>query len=339
MTPTLDVFLLLTPIFILAIVALLGFVGCDVVLGFDPVEAAVSNLQAIPGNSQVALTWDPFTDHNGHPATAYHVVHTQPGSSAITDIDTGSTSTSFVDTGVTNGITYTYYVYGVAPAGNSGDSNHVDVTPNAAISFVGQPATAAQAGNPPIMVSMNTTAGNLLIAAVSYGGPATGTVSVSDSLGHNFTLVGSGPWFRQSQLFFLPNIPGGNVTITATAAGGATGPCSMCVSEYAGADLTSAALYGFNTKASPGTGTPGAEPIQGLNLTLAQAGDVAFVVVLATQPTSLSAGSAFTVHNSPTTSLLIEDSLNSIVTTDTVATLNGGAAFVPWVALTVGIKA
>lgn len=339
MTPALDVFLLLTPVFVLAIVALLGFVGCDILLGFAPVEAAISNLQAVPGNSQVALTWDPFTDHNGNPATAYHVVHTQPGSSAITDIDTGSITTNFVDTGVTNGITYTYYVYGVAPGGRSGDSAHLDVTPNAAISFV-QMQAASSPGNPPISVTLNnTTAGNLLIAAVSYGGPAAGSVSVSANLTTPFTLAGIGPWFRQSRIFFLPQSPGGNVTITATGAGGATGPCSMCVSEYAGADLTLAAVYGFNTNFSPGTGTPGTEPIQGLNLSLGQAGDVAYVVVFAAQPTSLSAGGAFTVHASPTTSLLVEDSLNSIVTSDTVATLNGGASFVPWVALTVGIKA
>src|SRR5262249_44232275 len=292
-----------------------------------------------PGNSQVALTWDPWQDHDGHPATEYHVVHTQPGSSATTDINTGSINTNFVDTGVINGITYTYHVYGIAPSGRSGDSVFLDVTPNAAISFVQMQANSS-AGNPPISVTLNNTvSGNLLIAAVSYGGPAAGSVDVSDNLGTAFNLIGNGPWFRQSRLFFLPNIPGGNVIITATPAGGATGPCGICVSEYAGADLTTAAVYGFNTKASPGSGTPGAEPVQGLVLNLAQAGDVSYVVVFATQATSLSAGTGFVVRPSPTTSLLVEDSLTSIAATDVIATLNGGASFVPWVALAVGIKA
>jgi hypothetical protein len=339
MTPTLDVFLLLTPLLVLAIVALLGFVGCDILIGFAAVEAQVTNLQAVPGNSQVALTWDPWQDHEGHPATEYHVVHTLPNSNALVDINTGSTATSFVDTAVMNGTAYTYHVYAIGPSGRSGDSVYLDVTPNAAISFVGQPAAAAQAGNPPISVSLNTTAGNLLIAAVSYGGPASASVTVSDNLGNAFTLVGIGPWFRQSRIFFLANIPGGNVTITATGTGGATGPCSICVSEYTGADLTAAAVYGFSTKASPGTGTAGPEPIQGVILNLVQPGDLAYVVVFATQPTSLTTGVPFTVRPSPTTSLLIEDSPASIAATDTVATLNGGANFVPWVALAVGIKA
>jgi|KBSMisStaDraftv2_1062788.scaffolds.fasta_scaffold52406_2 hypothetical protein len=332
-----DLFLLLTPLFLAAIVALLGFVGCDVVLGIAAVQGPVTNLQAIPGNSQVTLSWDKYKDLDGNDATDYHVVRST-GGGALFDQDTASTALTFVDTGLANGTTYTYYVYALSSDGQSGASNSVNATPNAAISFV-QMQPASQATNPPISVALsNTGAGNLLIAAVSYGGPAAGSVSVSDNLGNAFALVGSGPWFRQSRIFFLPNIPGGNVTITATAAGGASGPCSLCVSEYTGADLTSAALYGFSTKASPGTGTPGVEPIQGLVLSLAQAGDVAYVVVFATQPTSLSAGSAFAAHNSPTTSLLVEDSLISIAATDTVATLNGGAAFVPWVALTVGIK-
>jgi hypothetical protein len=329
-----DSFLFLTPVLVFAIVALLGFVGCDVVFGLQPLPDPVSGLQAVAGNSQVTLTWDAF---NG--ATDYHVVRS-PGGGTSTDIDTMSSANTYVDTGLTNGTTYTYYVYAISSNGTSGNSNSVNATPNAAISFVQMQANSQPTITPPISVTLpNTAPGNLLIAAVSYAGPAAGSVSVSDNLGNAFTLIGSGPWVRQSRMLYLPNIPGGTVTIAATGAGGATGPCSMCVSEYAGADLTAAAVYAFGTKASPATGTPGVEPIQGLIVPLAQAGDVAYVVVLAATATTLSPGTGFTEHPSATTSVLAEDGLKSIVATDVVATLNGGTNFVPWVALAVGIKA
>ena len=114
----------------------------------------------------------------------------------------------------------------------------------------------------------------------------------------------------------------------------------MCVSEYAGADLTSAALYGFIPKASLSTGTAGVEPIKGLTVSLAQPGDMSYVVVFATQPTILAAGAGLVAHPSPDASLLVEDSTNSITAADIVATLDStGGGFVPWVALAVGIKA
>src|SRR5262249_7026666 len=114
-----DSFLLLTPFLLLAVVALLGFVGCDRVFGLTYFQPDVENLQAVPGNSQVTLTWDPYRDGDDQPATDYHVVRSS-GGGPKTDIDTISTNTTFVDTGLMNGTTYTYYVYGVSSDGNSG---------------------------------------------------------------------------------------------------------------------------------------------------------------------------------------------------------------------------
>ena len=335
-----DSFLLFTPLLVLAIVALLGFVGCDILLGFSPVEAQIANLQAVPGNSQVALTWDPFKDHDGHAATEYHVVHTLPNSAAVVDINTGSTNTSFVDTGLTNGTTYTYHVYGIAPSGRSADSESIDVTPNTAINFVQMQPNSSN-GNPPISVTLNnTTAGNLLIAAVSFGGN-NASVAVSDVTNNKAFLQVDGvvTGLRSAQLFYLPSIPGGNVTITATNMSGAVGPCSICVSEYSGADLTSNAVYGFFPKFSPATGTPGVESISGLPVSLAQTGDVVYVVIFAFGTASFTPGTAFTQRPPLETYLLVEDSQTSIAATDVIATLNGGSNFVAWVALAVGIKA
>lgn len=61
-----DWYLLLTPILMLGVVALLGFVGCDVVFGLDEVRPvpplpAPANFQAIAGNGKVNLSWDAYT--------------------------------------------------------------------------------------------------------------------------------------------------------------------------------------------------------------------------------------------------------------------------------------
>jgi hypothetical protein len=329
-----DSFLLLTPLLVGAIVALLGFIGCDKLFGLEHIDShpSVTGLTAAGGNMQVSLSWDALDG-----ATDYHVIR-QQGSSSV-DIDTMSTATAYVDTMLPNNTAFTYQVYANTTGEDSQKSTPVSVTTSAAIQFV-QPAAQSQAVNPPISVTLNNTAqGNCLIAAVSYGGPAAGSVNVSDNHGNVFNFVGSGPWLRQSRLFFLPNIPGGNVTITATGAGGATGPCNMCVCEYSGVDLTSGALYSFSTKASPNTGTAGLETLKGVTVNLAQSGDGAYLVVFSASPTALTPAGGFNVHATSETSILIEDSFSSIAATQTVATDDTtGGSFVPWVILAVGVK-
>lgn len=330
-----DSFLLLTPFLVAAIVALLGFIGCDRVLGFDPITVIpqVTGLTAVGGNMQVTLMWDPLQN-----ATDYHVIRTQ-GATSI-DIDTMSTATTYVDTGLMNNMTYTYVVYANTTTQDSRQSDPATTMTIAAVQFVQANAAPPHPGGPPISVTLNnTTPGNCLIAAVSYGGPATSTVTVSDNLGNAFNLVGSGPWFRQSRPFFLPNIPGGNVTVTATGAGGATGPCSMCVSEYSGVDLTNMALYNFNTKASLSAGSPGLETIKGASVTLTQPGDMVYIVVFASAPTALTPAAGFTPHATLDTSLLIVDTFSSLAATQTIATDDTtGGSFTPWVILAVGVK-
>lgn len=331
-----DSFLIFTPILILGVVALFAFLGCNLVFGIQETIEAIEVNQIVPtqgpasGGTSVQIFGSNMTGvdkvtFGGIDAASFSVV-SDGEIDAVTPQVSGTQSAQVVVTRST---------------GPEAESSTNDVFFNyLAIGFV-QTASAAQAGNPPISVTLNNTAqGNLLIAAVSYGGPPAGSVTVSDNLGNTFTLGGSGPWFRQSRIFYLPNIPGGNVTLTATGAGGATGPCSMCVSEYSGADPTPAAVYGFSTKASPGTGTAGIEPIQGIAVTLSSGSDVAYVVVFAAQPAQLNANAGFNPHPSTTASLLVEDSTASFAGTQIVATIDStGGSFVPWVALAVGIKA
>src|SRR5690348_10942665 len=66
------------------------------------VPAAPTNLNAVAGNAQIALTW---TASSG--ATSYSVYYgTLPGQEGVTPIATGLTGTSYNWTGLINGIKY-----------------------------------------------------------------------------------------------------------------------------------------------------------------------------------------------------------------------------------------
>lgn len=329
-----DAFVLLTPILVLAILALFAFIGCDAVLHFEPVHVPSPTVTTVTpsfgpsaGGTPVKIFGSNLSGvdsvtFGGADATNISVV-----SDSEVDVTTPPHAPGQVDVVVTN-----------TPNSTSGTGSGL-YTYNA-IGFV-QTQSAALPGNPPISVTLNNTSqGNLLLAAVSYGGPATGSVDVKDNLGTAFTLFGKGPWFRQSRFFYLPDIPGGTVTIQAAPVAGATGPCAICVSEYSGADTSSPPIYGFSTNFSPAAGTAGLEVIKGIALTPAQPGDIGYIVVFASQNTTLVPGQGLTPHPSAVTSVLVEDTAAAVTAAQTVATDDTtGGSFVPWVVLAVVIKA
>ena len=327
-----DWFVLLTPLLLLGVVMVLGFVGCDRLLGLVPLQpinvvinALMPDTGPTVGGTPVRILGSDFSTitsvtFGGVDATDISVLN-------VSEVDVVSPPNVagpvdvvvHQDTYQSNPLTFTY----------------------AAIGFV-QLAAIEQAAikTPPLAVTMNNTAaGNLLIAAVSFAGPDGGSVTVADNLGNSFMLAGNGPWFRQSSILYLPNISGGTVTITVTGAGGASGPCSLCVSEYSGADTTSAAVYGFGSN-HVSTGTPGIEAIQGIAVTPASSGDLAYAIVFTTQDTALMPGAGLTQRATPVSSMLVEDATSAITPGQTIATDDStGGSFVPWVALGIAIKA
>lgn len=108
-----DTYLLLTPFLMLIVVGLVGFVGCDVVFGLDPVDDQVDpprNLTAVPGTNKIDLKWDPpvkgdpitYTVKRGRMTRAYTLLSDPP-------ID--ASTTSFTDTRmIEDGMTYFYAV-------------------------------------------------------------------------------------------------------------------------------------------------------------------------------------------------------------------------------------
>jgi hypothetical protein len=100
------------------------------------VPSGPANLLATPGNGTVTLTWTPST--SGAP-TSYSVFRgTKSDGEAVTPVGTVSgTSTSFTDTGLTNGTRYFYNVAANNAVGVSPDSNEVGTTPSAGGTTVG----------------------------------------------------------------------------------------------------------------------------------------------------------------------------------------------------------
>lgn len=89
--------------------------------------AAPVGLTATAGTAQVSLSW---TASSG--AASYNVYRsTTAGGEGTTAIATGITSTTYVNTGLTNGTTYFYKVAAVNASGTSSQSNEASATPAA----------------------------------------------------------------------------------------------------------------------------------------------------------------------------------------------------------------
>jgi hypothetical protein len=128
------------------------------------VPSGPANLAATPGNGTAQLSWT--ASSSGAP-TSYSVFRgTKADGEAVTPVGTVSgTSTSFTDTGLTNGTKYFYAVAANNSVGISPDSNEVTVTPSTGGTTsgdlaIGKPTTASSqenAGTP----AANATDGSL----------------------------------------------------------------------------------------------------------------------------------------------------------------------------------
>jgi fibronectin type 3 domain-containing protein len=131
--------------------------------------AAPTNLVASAGNAQVALSW---TGSSG--ATSYNV-YRGTASGAETLLQTGITTTSFTNSGLSNGTTYYYEVTAVDAGGESGRSNQVSATPQ-----VPPPAAptnlVASAGNAQVALSWAASSG--ATSYTIYRGTASGGESL-----------------------------------------------------------------------------------------------------------------------------------------------------------------
>jgi len=140
-TSMIDSFVLLAPIYLLGVIALVGFVGCQVIWGVDEynpgeepepnsdsVPAAPTNLVALAGDAEVQLTWDV-----GPGVTEYHVLRAEMSGSVSSDYpDQSIVQVDWIpwtDKDLVNGTTYFYRVTAVNNVGESDLSNEASATP------------------------------------------------------------------------------------------------------------------------------------------------------------------------------------------------------------------
>lgn len=100
-----------------------NYVSSDLVQIFAPTPSQPINLIAVPGNTQISLSWDRVES-----ATGYNIKRSLTSGGPYETIGT-TADTSFIDTTVTNGTTYYYVVTAVSSGGESQNSNEASATP------------------------------------------------------------------------------------------------------------------------------------------------------------------------------------------------------------------
>ncbi|MEF8874653.1 MAG: PQQ-binding-like beta-propeller repeat protein [Candidatus Thermoplasmatota archaeon] len=92
--------------------------------------SAPQNLQSTGGDEQIELTWDPPSDDGGSNVTEYKIYRgTTSGILTLHD-SVGRNTTTYIDTGLTNGVTFYYQVSAVNSAGEGDKSAEVSATPS-----------------------------------------------------------------------------------------------------------------------------------------------------------------------------------------------------------------
>ncbi len=141
-----DTYLILTPVLMLIVVGLVGFVGCDQVFGLHRVEYPPQNLTATPGTNRVDLSWDP--PKKGNPVSYKVSRGTSHNNYTLISDPIDASMTSFADTRmVINGTTYFYAVSAtLSPGGETSNSDEISVV--AGLQGIAPLLTATATGNP-----------------------------------------------------------------------------------------------------------------------------------------------------------------------------------------------
>ena len=118
--------------------SLSGGVHTNVAPSTATAPAAPTSLAATNGDTQSVLTWTAPTDTGGAAITGYKVKYGAtsgfPGNAAY--ISTGSTSTTYTKTGLTNGTQYSFQVAAINSVGDGTYSSTATATPAAASSGI-----------------------------------------------------------------------------------------------------------------------------------------------------------------------------------------------------------
>jgi len=174
--------------------------------------AAPTGLSAAPGNAQVSLSWNASAG-----ATSYNVKRSTTNGGPYSTIAPGIATTSYTNTGLTNGTTY-YYVVSASNGVEGPNSSQVSATPSAGPNPPAAPTgLSAAPGNAQVSLSWNASAG-----ATSYN------VKRSTSNGGPYSTIAPGIATTSYTDMGLAN--GTTYYYVVSASNGAEGPNSSQVS-------------------------------------------------------------------------------------------------------------
>ncbi len=181
-----------------------------------------TGLTATPGNTQVSLSWNASSG-----AASYNVKRATVSGGPYNTI-ASPTSTSYTNTGLTNGTTYFYVVSAVNAAGQSGNSSQVSATPQPAIPPI-PTGLAASAGDAQVGLSWNASTGatsyNLKRATVS-GGPYTTIASPTSTSYTNTGLTNGTTYFYVVSAVNSSGESGNSSQVSATPQSATTPPAA-----------------------------------------------------------------------------------------------------------------
>ncbi len=177
-----------------------------------------AGLQATAGNAQITLTWNASSG-----ATSYNVKRSTTNSGPYTTV-ASPTTTSYTNTGLTNGTPYYYVVTAVNSAGESNPSSQVTATPIAPVTIPSAPTgLQATAGNAQVSLTWNASTGatsyNVKRSATS-GGPCTTIASPTTTSYTNTGLTNGTPYYY---------------VVTAVNSAGESNPSSQATATPVGA--------------------------------------------------------------------------------------------------------
>ncbi len=205
---------------------------------------APTGLQATAGNAQVTLAWNASAG-----ATSYHVKRSTISGGPYTQIS-APTSTSFTDTGLTNGIAYFYVVSALNTAGESPNSAQATATPTSPITTPSAPTgLQATAGNAQVSLAWNASTG-----ATSYhvkrsttsGGPYT---QISAPASASFTdtgLTNGTAYFYVVSALNTAGESANSAQATATPTNPITAAIQVTVDALSNRHAISPYVYGVN---------------------------------------------------------------------------------------------